>query len=300
MKRALYFMVCLLIAVPLSYAKEDFSTRFNEISSANDDQKIQDFLAENEGLEKNNPEYYVISANYWWSLSQKTIISPKKPEKDDLSLTDTKTGKVAGSISQVGTVNPDIPQKAISVLTKGTKAFPYRADIAVGLAHIQRELGRYDDSVTTLESLLKTAGNNTEDLRWKNGNKLSEKASKFIPEIISDYSAFYYKRGTEIDDQRCERLVRATASAFPDNPIAYNMLAALAVAHNHNDEALAYLLTAYKKDPNDPIVIINLGNTYGKLGQKQKAKEYYNKIINSNFDERYKKTARQKLSAAND
>jgi tetratricopeptide (TPR) repeat protein len=288
------------ISFTTSNASEDFIDRFNEIKSTGDDQKIQSFLASAEVAQTNNPEYYVLSANYWWSLSQKTVISAKPPEKDDLSLTDTKTGKVAGSISQVGTINSDIPQKAVNVLVKGAKAFPYRADIAVGLAHIQRELGRHDDSVTTLETLLKTAGSKPDDLRWKNGDKLSEKVSKFIPEIISSYSAFYYKRGTETDDKRCERLVKATVSAFPENPIAYNMLAALAIAHNQNDEALGYLLTAYKKAPNDPIIIINLGNTYSKLGQKQKAKEYYNKVINSNFDEKYRKAASQKLLQANE
>src|SRR5574340_816880 len=116
MKQVIYFMVYLLIAVSFSYAKEDFSARFKEISSVNDDQKVQDFIAKNEEAEKNNPEYYVLSANYWWSLSQKTVISKKPPEKNDFSLTDTKTGKVAGSISQVGTVNPDIPQRAVAVL----------------------------------------------------------------------------------------------------------------------------------------------------------------------------------------
>jgi tetratricopeptide (TPR) repeat protein len=300
MNKVLYCIIFLLISTTLSNASEDFSAKFNEISSTNDDQKIQTFIAKSKETEKNNPEYYVLSANYWWSLSQKTVISTKPPEKDDLSLTDTKTGKVAGSISQVGTTNPDIPQKAVDVLTKGAKAFPYRADIAVGLAHIQRELGRYDDSVTTLETLLKTAGSKPDDLRWMHGDKLSEKASKFIPEIISGYSAFFYRRETEIDDKRCERLAKATVSAFPDNPVAYNMLAALAVAHNQNDEALRYLLAAYKKAPDDPIIIINLGDTYGKLGQKQKAKEYYNKVINSNYEEQYKKAASQKLSQANE
>jgi tetratricopeptide (TPR) repeat protein len=298
MNKVLYCIICLLISTTLSNANENFTAKFNEISSTNDDQKIQAFIAKSQEAEKNNPEYYVLSANYWWSLSQKTVISTKPPEKDDFSLTDAKTGKVAGSISQVGTTKPDIPQKSVDILVKGTKAFPYRADIAVGLAHIQRALGRYDDSVTTLETLLKTAGSKPEDIRWKNGDKLSEKASKFIPEIISDYSAFFYRRETAIDDKRCERLVKATVSAFPDHPVAYNMLAALAVAHNHNDEALEYLLTAYKKAPDDPIIIINLGDMYSKLGQKQKAKEYYNKVINSNFEEQYRKAASQKLSQA--
>jgi tetratricopeptide (TPR) repeat protein len=296
MNKALYCLVIILTSAALSSAGEDFAAKFNEIKATNDDQKIQNFLATAEEAEKNNPEYYVLSANHWWSLSQKTVISTKPPEKGDFSLTDTKTGKTAGSISQVGTINPDIPQKAVNALVKGAKAFPERADIAVGLAHIQRELGRYDDSVSTLETLLKTAGAQLDGMRWMNGDKLPERASKYIPEIISGYSAFFYRRGTEVDDKRCERLAKATVSAFPDNPIAYNMLAALAAAHNKNDEALEHLLTAYKKDPNDPIIIMNLGETYSKLGKKQQARDYYNKVVNSTFEEKYKKAASEKLS----
>jgi tetratricopeptide (TPR) repeat protein len=300
MNKVLYCIVFLLISATPSNASEDFITKFNEISSTNDDQKIQDFLAKAEDLETNNPEYYVLSANYWWSLSQKIVITTKPPEKDDFSLTDTKTGQIAGSISQVGTIDPNIPQKAVDILSKGVKAFPFRADIAIGLAHILRESGRYDDCIATLEKLLNTAGRKPNNMRWKNGEELPEKESKFIPEITSNYSAFFYRRDTEIDDKRCERLAKATVSAFPDHPIAYNMLAALASANNQNTEALKHLLTAYKKDPSDPIIILNLGDTYSKLGQKKKAREYYNQVINSAFEDQYKEAASQKLMQTNE
>jgi tetratricopeptide (TPR) repeat protein len=259
MNKVLYCIVFLLISATPSNASEDFITKFNEISSTNDDQKIQDFLAKAEDLETNNPEYYVLSANYWWSLSQKIVITTKPPEKDDFSLTDTKTGQIAGSISQVGTIDPNIPQKAVDILSKGVKAFPFRADIAIGLAHILRESGRYDDCIATLEKLLNTAGRKPNNMRWKNGE-----------------------------------------SAFPDHPIAYNMLAALASANNQNTEALKHLLTAYKKDPSDPIIILNLGDTYSKLGQKKKAREYYNQVINSAFEDQYKEAASQKLMQTNE
>lgn len=299
MKTLLYGTVFVFTLVATSSASDNFMTKFEEIKATGDDRKIQGFLETTEDAQKNNAEYYVLSANYWWALSQKIVISTKAPEAGDWSLRDADTGKVAGSISQSGKLFPEISQKAIDMLTKGAKLFPYRADIGMGLAYVQRELGKYDDCVTTLETLIKTAGTNPENIKWKNGNKHPKKVSEFMPEFIQDYSAFYYNRATDEDHKRCERLGKATITSFPDHPVAYNMLAALAIARNQNNEALGYLLTAYKKAPDDPIIILNLGDTYAKMGQKRQAKDYYNKVINAAFEEQYKKIAGQKLSQMN-
>ena len=91
-----------------------------------------------------------------------------------------------------------------------------------------------------------------------------------MPELIQGFSGYFYQRGTDDDDKRCERLCKSTISSFPNHPMAYNMLAGLALAHDQNTEALEYLLTANKKAPNDPIIILNLGDTCKKLGKKWK------------------------------
>jgi len=299
MKRILSSVTVIFISVITTHASEDFATKFAEIKATGDDQKIQSFLNTSKVNQKDNPEYYALSANYWWALSKKIVISSKPPQKNDLSLTDTKTGKIAGSISDAGDVYPELRQRALDTLTTGAKRFPYRADIVMGLAYIQREMKKYDECVSTLEKLIITAGAKPENILWTNGKKPAQKISEFIPELIQGYSGFFYQRGTDEDDKRCERLCKSTISAFPDHPMAYNMLAGLALAHNQNAEALGYLMTANKKAPNDPIIILNLGDTYAKLGKKLEAKEYYNKVANSNFDEKYKNAASQKLFLLN-
>lgn len=293
MRNFLLSIVLSLFFVSCTQGADDFVQKFNEIEQTGDDERIQEFLEAAADSERDNPEYYASAANYWWQLGQKVYISRKPAEKGDIRL--ERPGKEMGSITQLGKAHPEIPEKALSLLIQGSRKFPFRADIALGLAHVQMEMERYDDCVATLETLLKTASPNPEKLEWKYGSRLPEEASKFIPETLHEYTAYYYNRATQEDDQRCQHLCKATIQAFPEHPYAYNMLAALANAQKDFNESLKYLLDAHKRAPKDPLILINLGDTYVKVGQKQKAMEAFDKVINSGAGEDYKEIARRKL-----
>ena len=93
-----------LLAVALPFvsiglaAEQDYAARFKELRDQKADAQIEPLLNEWRDKRPNDAEAWITSANYYFNQGQ-VMISTKKPQKGDFSLTDKKTGKQAGSIS---------------------------------------------------------------------------------------------------------------------------------------------------------------------------------------------------------
>lgn len=60
---------------------------------------------------------------------------------------------------------------------------------------------------------------------------------------------------------------------------AYNMTAALATAKGDHPQALQYLQAASSRAPNDPLILMNLGDAHRKAGESVKAKQAYSQVL---------------------
>lgn len=174
--------------------------------------------------------------------------------------------------------------------------FPERADIALGLAHVQQNMGLQSECVQTLVKLLAFSRKNPGSLRWKKNDRLPAEVNNFIPEAIQGYSAELYQSASAESDILCARLCDTTIEAFPDHPFAYNIAAALASAAGKQHEALGLLKTAHSKAPDDPLILLNLGDAYMKVNQHAKAKESYGTVLKiKDIDDSLKKQARDAI-----
>ena len=288
----LFFLICLFLATDAFGL--DYLNGFERLKESGNSAEIQAFLAKSAQTEKENPDYYATAGNYWWQLSQSVSITTKPSEGSDFSVRDQKSGKEVGSISTVGQTNPEIPKKALEILSEGARRFPHRADIVLGLAHIQQEMGLQSDCVQTLMNLLSISGEKLESLLWSKNASLPSEANLFIPEAIQGYSAGLYRAETAEGDKLCRKLCDATIKAFPEHPFAYNMKAALATAHGNQEKATEYLEMALSRAPKDPLILLNLGDAYRKAGEDTKAVETYSKVEALNgIDESLKNQARE-------
>ena len=132
--------ILILLLLSTAYS-EDFSSKFAKVKKDENTALIQEFLEKASVSEANNPDYYAIAGNYWWQLACSVNISTKPSEGADLSVTDQKSGKEVGSISTLGQTRPEIPKKALGILSAGATKFPFRADIVLGLASVQKKMG---------------------------------------------------------------------------------------------------------------------------------------------------------------
>lgn len=280
----------------------EFLAEFERLKKAGDSKEIRTFLADSADEEKDNPDYYATAGNYWWGVSRSVSITAKPTEGDDFSVRDQETGEEVGSISTVGQINPEIPKRAVDTLSEGVRRFPHRADIALGLASVRREMGFHKECVDTLLALLEVTRKAPESLRWTRNEPLPSEAGEFIPEAIHGYTATLFQGDTDETDALCVTLCDGIIKAFPEHPFAYNIKAALADSHGKPDEALQYIETAHSKAPGDPLILLNLGDMYLKAEEREKARQAYARILAmEDIDESMKKQATEAMrkSAAN-
>jgi tetratricopeptide (TPR) repeat protein len=294
MKIALSLLIPILLVAPTIAA--DYLAEFEKLQSAGDDRALREFVTKSAETQIENPDYYASAGNYWWQLSQKTTISTKPVEADDLAIAEEKSGAEIGSISTLGRSHPEIPKKALDTLIEGVRRFPHRVDLVLGLAHVQREMNLYAACTNTLKKLLDFAKKNPDSLRWKKNASLPAKANEMIPEAIQGYAAALYQSETAENDALCATLCDATIEAFPDHPFAYNIKAALAAAAGQDQASLKLLETAHRKAPTDALILLNLGDAYQKADQQAKAKESYQAVLQlRDIDDSLKEQAREAL-----
>jgi len=298
MKPVLYALATAII-FPLSLRGEDFAVQLKKMSPTSSAQDIQKFIKDSYEVNKNDPAYYVASANYWWNLSLEPNISTKPSEKGDFVVSDPKTGKEVGSMSTEGRVNPQVPDNAVELLREALKRFPNRIDIGMGLAYMLRELDTQKDCLDVLLQVLQNAEKNPNNLKWKNGEPLPEPSNTFIPELMQGYTGSFYRLENKEGDALCNSLCEAIIRAYPDHPYAYNILGALCSANKDDEGCAKYLLIAYQKAPSDSIVILNLANTYRRLGDKKEAELYYKLALASKPSEDIKAEVESSLREIN-
>jgi len=240
---------------------------------------MEKFINEGAATHANDPDYYAASANYWCRAASSVLISTKPAGKGDLVLTDQKTGKPVGSISLEDGSDPEYDQKAVKILEEGNKRFPWRADIALGLASLQFKTGNPKSCTETLLGLLATAQKNPSALRWMGDAPLPGPPQDFIPNSVYDYCAKLYKLNDTKADSCCRQLCEEMVRIYPENPKPLNLLAALANADHKPDEALGWLQKAHAADPKDALVLMNLADMSRKLGKNKEAIDAWKEVI---------------------
>lgn len=274
--------VVVLAAFARAASAASYSEQVQALEKTAKPAEVQKFIQDSAAANESDPDYYIASANYWYHLSQQVSITTKAAQGKDFVVADQKTGKAVGSISTAGSVNPQLLSNASGLLQEGSKRFPDRLDIGVGLAYMLRAQRKYDECLGALKQILETASARPREIRWKNGSLPRVPWNEFLPESLQDYSSTFYKLNSKQGDKLSQELCEAIIKAYPDHPYAYNILAALSSAHGDEKACIKYLQTALEKAPGDTLVMFNLGDTYKKAGDKASAKRYYELILSSN------------------
>jgi tetratricopeptide (TPR) repeat protein len=273
--------VCSLLAIALLFmsigraAEQDYAMRFKELQEQRAEAQIEPLLNEWRGKKPNDPEAWIASANYYFNQRQ-VMISTKKPQKRDFSLTD-KTGKQAGSISFES--DEAATKRAADLLQQATTKFPDRLDIWCGLAFVYQESGDFDSEFSTLQKMVGYARDHLAQLRWLNGENLPEPADHFIPEKLHRYGMYYEKKENPEDDKRFLKIATFAAEQFPSHPYAFNDVALYYSIASDNAKTREWLEKANKTDPKDTLVLVNLGRICSKLGDNQAARKWYQEVL---------------------
>jgi tetratricopeptide (TPR) repeat protein len=273
-------------------AEQDYAARFKELREQKADAQIEPLLNEWREKRPNDPDAWITGANYYFNQRQ-VMISTKKPQKGDFSLTQKKTGKQAGSISFEA--DRGAIKRAAELLQEATAKFPDRLDIWCGLAFIFQETGDFDSELATLRRMVAYAHDHAAELRWLKGEPLAEPADQFIAEKLHSYSLYYEKKENPEDDKRFLQIAMFGTEQFPNLPYAFNDVAQFYYVSGDKKKAREWLEKASKVDPKDTLVLMNLGNVSMKLGDPGSARKYYEEVVEVDPDGEYVQDAKDAL-----
>ena len=305
---ALVFLTILSCQVHAESRKEVFE----RLKSEKDQSRINAFVNEWLANEPDNPDAYIVPANYYFATrgiltssdSEKplghgryNVESPNvEPPKGEFIITDPKTGKRVGSIGPSNIRDEKDVQKAIDLLRQATTRFPRRMDIWCGLAFMMQETGRFEEQIDVLKDMVSTATKTPSELSWLNGGPIKDSAGVFIPDKLHGYATYYCRKETPKDDERFLEIAQLSAEHYPHHPYAFNDIALYYSIQKNLPETRRYLELALQADPNDTLVLMNLADTCLKMKDKAKARESYQKIIKLDSNPEHTREAKKALA----
>ena len=285
--------ILLLVAGMGPAAEQDYAARFKELHDRKAEAEIEPLLNEWREKKPNDPDAWITSANYYFNQRQ-VMISTKKPQKGDFSLTDKKTGKQAGSISFEA--DKAAIKRAAELLQEATAKFPDRLDIWCGLAFIYQESGDFDSELSILQKMVAYARDHSTQLKWLKGEPLKEPADQFVPKKLHSYGLYYEKKENPEDDKRFLNIAMLAAEQFPNHPYAFNDVAMYFSVIGDNAKTREWLERANRIDPKDTLVMMNLGHICSKLGDSRGARKWYEEVIKVDPTGEYARQAKDAIA----
>ena len=244
--------------------------------------ELYEHLQEWEEKEANNPEMYIAYFNYYIireRFSGISIDNEMKGGTTAIQINDPETGEIVGYINEsVQYKNNDIII-AVEYLDKGLNIAPNRLDMHFGKIHILNEVGYYDDAGNELFKTLEISNEINNNWLWAN-NEMLENGEIFLLNNINDYYGFWLNANEEKALEQVKKCTEKQIELYPNSIYAYNILAIYYSIKNQPQETLKYFLLAETINPNDCIVLLNIGRSYLNMGNSQKAEEYLLKVIN--------------------
>lgn len=256
---------------------QNYYEDFKKLRGEDDTTKAIALLKEWEKNKSDDTELYVAGFNYYISLAAKELNKGSEENAEKLKRIDYKLNKSSEYIN------------------KGIQKFPDRLDMRFGKCYILIESKRYKELTDEVISTVERSALNKNKWFWMN-NVPKENGEEFLLDNIQGYLKNLYETG---DDSLLTNMLTIGYVTLKHYPNCIPVLSSTAVIHSLRKEyekAITYLLKAESLNSKDMIVVKNIAECYTRMGDKDRAKKYFEKVIQLGSNEE-KEEAREKLKA---
>jgi tetratricopeptide (TPR) repeat protein len=258
-----------------SASGQPYAHRYRQLLDEHAEGQIEPLLTEWREKAPDDPDAWITSANYYFNKRQPNI-SAKKPGPGDITLTDKKTGKLAGSISFEEVEGSR--KRAADLLEEATTKFPDQLGIWCGLAFLYQETGNFDNELATLKKMVAYTREHPEQLIWMR-EPLKEPADKFIPDKLHEYGLYYEKKENAEDDKRWFQISTLAMEQYPNHTDAYVDAAGYWVDIQEWQKARELLEKAHQVDPKSLDALLGLGKVSLELKDYTNARKYLEQVL---------------------
>lgn len=277
-KIKLKMVLVFVFSVQLTWA-QDYQNEFLMACEMDDTTKQFQILEKWETAEPKNPELYTARFNYHFANSQNELVELRttRPKGEGLILKDS-LGNSVGFMGSEMLYDSDEIKKAFSYIDKGIEQYPNRLDMRFGKIYV---FGQLEDWKGFTEEIIKTIKHSyVKQTKWLwTNNKPQEEDEKFMLSAMQDYQLQLYNTGNDSLLMNMRRIAKTILESYPQHIESLSNLSITHTILGEYDKALESLFKAETLNPNDHIIVANIAHNYSLNKNKDKAIEYYEKLM---------------------
>jgi tetratricopeptide (TPR) repeat protein len=240
-----------------SYAmdKSVFQSMMDRLD-AKDFETVEKFLAKQEKILKQDPEYYVLLLNWAYTKRNNTLmIAAGKPQEGDIVIKGKDDGEPVGFIRQGG---DEIIVDAIAKTRQALPAFSNRLDIHFGIVTVAAAIKRWDLLGDQLVDILTVSKSVKNQWKWGPIGSMEGEPRAFMLGNVQSRIQQLFRAEDKIADKMLIKVSEVMIQHYPDVIYGYSNLGVIYLATGKYDLAEKYINKALAIDPNDSIVQGNL------------------------------------------
>jgi tetratricopeptide (TPR) repeat protein len=259
---------------------QDYRMEFNTAFQNGDTVKQKEALAKWQKADGRNAELFTSYFNYYFQKSRREIVSltQAQPRGESLEFHDS-TGN-AGYLGSEITFDPEVLQLAFDKIDEGIKLYPDRLDMRFGKIYVLGEVEEWQRFTDEIIKTIRYSITNKNKWTWTNNVK-KENGEDFFFSGLQDYQVKLFNTQDDNLIPNIRSVAEEVLKIKPDHVESLSNLGVTYLITQKYDEALVAFLRAEKNAPKDMIVVGNIAHAYKLKGNKQKAIEYYEKVISA-------------------
>lgn len=257
---------------------QGFKQRFDEAFSKKDTVEQGRVLQQWEKAAPKDAELFISWYNHYVRRAREQMITIDINPKDSTSLRVKDSAGKEAFLNSTITYNKAVVKRGFEYIDKGIALYPDRLDMRFGKAYMLSELKDY---TALTEELVKAVNHGYKiKMKWKwSDGKPLPKPETFFFDNLQSYISTLYNTGDDNLLPAIRTISEAVLKHNPNHAVSLSNMALTYIVQRENDKALEYLLKAEKLTPKDVVVINNIAEIYGRIGNYPLAREYYTKMI---------------------
>ncbi len=264
---------------------EEFRTEYSSYVKRSDTTKMRVTLSNWEAKYPTDAELFTGYFNYYFLLAKKEVLvlSTEPPTGESLKLLDSSS-QTAGFMGSEIYYDSVLVRKGLEKIDQGIALYPNRLDMRFGKIYVLGLLQNYELFTQEIINTVAFSSTNKNEWTWTNNEK-KEDGESFLLESMQNYQMQLYNTGRDDLLFNMRQIAEEILKYHPKHLVSLANIGLTYLIVGLYDEALVSMLQAEEINPKDHVVLSNIGYTYTELGNKPKAIEYFEKVLQYGDDD---------------
>ncbi len=232
-----------------------------------------------EKQDSKDAQFYIDYFNYYINKDIDSVVEMNQESPDSDALVAVgDDGEPVLYLSEKILYDKASVKQGIAKLDQGIARYPNRLDMRLGKIYVLAEVNDWDNFTQEIITLIHDSKANHYQWLVEHGEPLAD-AEEYILFNIQGYQNRLFHSDDKALLNKVKQIANAVIKAYPNDVRNFNNLASTYTLNEEYEKGLTILLKAEKIAPSDPVILMNIANSYAKTNRKQQAIDYYQKVV---------------------